>query len=475
MPTRRTRLFIYKTSMIPSTVDYDVIDVVTGTRIGSLDEEFVILELEQGGGLVLGGRPWKVIGIDSEKLRVYVEPASTAALMTIVPSWEGENIPVEHEIAAEVGRLIRLAREGQAPHEVDARVIDVLRGWTTPVDDRHVVISLIEPARLLVLSIFTGTRGNNLLKDIIKYVTSIRFPLAKIRASSTPYSIFISYDEGVDGEELVKVVVETIRGLNEWLKPERLGAAVKRSRTVLWRLYQVAQRFGAISPEAVRVSRALLEGFLDTVIGDEGLKEAFSRDYDVGALALIADAISRGEVKLEVEVREFAPEHVRELLLYNETAAAKYMVMGFDASSYLNKLLSRRVALLCVACGESFEGTVREFMEWEKFSCPRCGRASLAPVKPWDLDAAKELVRKARSGSKLTADERRELDELGRRATLLYRLGRTALLVLSAPGINLAEAVNILNRVGHGADVLREIYEGELRYVRSRSFKGLSR
>ncbi len=90
------RYFVENISFIPSIKQYDIIDLVSNKRIGTLDENFVALEAEEGKTFLIKGEPWKIVKIED---KIFVEPSSEEA---IIPSWEGELLPVEYEIASKM-------------------------------------------------------------------------------------------------------------------------------------------------------------------------------------------------------------------------------------------------------------------------------------------------------------------------------------------------------------------------------------
>ncbi len=75
--------------MIPSDKTYSVIDTVNKKFIGTLDEKYVVNEIEPGSFFIIRGATWRTIRIQDGK--IYVEPFPTAA---IAPHWTGEEIPV---------------------------------------------------------------------------------------------------------------------------------------------------------------------------------------------------------------------------------------------------------------------------------------------------------------------------------------------------------------------------------------------
>ncbi|AFK50741.1 DEAD/DEAH box helicase domain protein [Thermogladius calderae 1633] len=464
-PTRKTRLHVYKTSMIPSTREITVVDVASSNRVGSLDEDYVILNVQQGDYLVLAGSVWRVVSYAESEGRLYVERAEAPSEEAVIPSWEGENIPVEYKVAREVGSVIRRLKEGRiegARREYGLKIDVTTRGLDLFGDDKTIVVDYVKPLRAIIINVFGGSKVNSMLKDLLHYYVKRIYPLGNIKTYSTPYAVVLRASN-VDPELLRENVVKFFNSLDKFVEESFLQNAAQESKTLLWRIYQVAQRFGAISPEAERVSNAMLQAFVDTVIGREAFKEVLTRDYDITSARELARLVVTGVVKVVDRVSENLSDFHKEVLEYIEVPLVRGLV--FDQEAYLAKLLSRKVTLLCLSCGYHESGSVADFLKWSGFGCPKCGRATLTLVKGHNISNELEIVKKLKNKLKLTDEENKILDELSRRAVLLYRFKRDALLALSARGVGSAEAVKILNNVMRGRDLVQEIYESEKKFL----------
>ncbi|TMI23162.1 DEAD/DEAH box helicase, partial [Candidatus Bathyarchaeota archaeon] len=108
-------------SVIPDVQRYSVFDFFRKRRIGSLDQDFVARRLASGAEFILHGQTWKVLSVDEEKLHVEVEPAPPS--LTAIPGWEGDMIPVQMDVASEVGRLRRTVRENGEVAELESEEV----------------------------------------------------------------------------------------------------------------------------------------------------------------------------------------------------------------------------------------------------------------------------------------------------------------------------------------------------------------
>src|SRR5437867_4220521 len=101
------RYYFNKLSMIPDQKQYLVIDQETDSAVGVLDEAFVAEYGQPGTKFIVRGTPWQMVSVRGDKIGVKPISDPTGA----IPSWGGEEIPVPYEIAAEVGKIRRIAEE----------------------------------------------------------------------------------------------------------------------------------------------------------------------------------------------------------------------------------------------------------------------------------------------------------------------------------------------------------------------------
>ncbi len=469
-PTKKTRLYLYTTSMIPSSRDVDVIDISSDKRIGTLDEEYVVVNISPGDKIILAGKPWRVLNYNEKEAKLYVEPAEIQLSEAFIPHWEGENIPVEFTTASKVGEILRLYKSQSKDANLTKIVTEIgVSDYVKDLcDDKTICVDYIEEWKTLIINVFGGSRVNSAIRDIIKYILKHTYPYIKFEAHSTPYAIVIRFIDPVD-MHVVEQLVNAIRELHKYTTPEVIKAVASHSNALLWRIYQVGQRFGAISAGSP-VSRRLLEAFIDTVIGDEALKEVLLKDYDIQSTVQLSEEILRGFIKVIFRTYSTLQKHHLIILEYIEIPFVRELPI-LDKSTYLNKLLQRRILLVCIRCGYKVEGAVKEIMEsFKEYVCPKCGFATLTLLKG-DVEMELEILNKVREGLKIPRDERKIYEDLVTRSMLLYRFKNKALLTLAARGVGTSEAARILSRVFSGADILEEIYEAEKRFIKSGIFK----
>ncbi|MET1160778.1 MAG: DEAD/DEAH box helicase [Thermoprotei archaeon] len=473
VPTRKTRLYVYKTTMIPKSRDILVIETSSGKKVGVLNEEYVVLNISESDTIVLGGKTWRVIGYDPREAKLYVEPVHQVS-EAIIPHWEGENIPVEYRVAREVGSIIRRIKE-QVPVKHYGKFIQLINSINEKLlelgDDKNIVIDFCYETRLLTINVFGGSKVNRFIKDLIQTVITSRYPFIKVHGYSTPYAIFIQFDEhNVETyvDNILEVVLVTLKNLDKYLSRDVIKVIAKSYGPLYWRIYQVAQRFGAIDPDSGTVSRSILEGFVDTVIGIEALNEVINRDYDIESLADLSSKISKGSVRIiNRKSFKFTDFH-RELLGYIEIP--QIGVVSYDLDEYRERLLNRKISLVCINCGYIEEGRVRDYIGVKEYRCPKCGLKTLAPIK--SNKNVVDIIIKRNKGVKLSKSERSLLEDLRKRAVLLLDHGERAIIALAGLGVGVSEAARIVSKTFTGSidDLVREVYEVEKRFLRVKRY-----
>ncbi|QOR95080.1 DEAD/DEAH box helicase [Thermosphaera chiliense] len=469
--TRKTRIYLYKTSMIPSSRDVMVVEAASNRRIGSLNEEYVVLNVNPGDTIIIGGNAWRVVGYDDAEAKLYVEKTAASIEEALIPHWEGENIPVEYDVAEEVGRLITyLKTHGEIPGDYAAsapgrtrvEVAEDLCGW------EKICVDYVEELRSVLVTVYGGSKVNNLLREILATVLKNRLPHVDVESYSSPYTLVLRIKGYHTPREVTGIVQEALARLGSYLDRDFLKQVARNGKALYWRIFQVGQRFGAITPGETRVSKTMLEAFVDTVIGDEAFREVLVKDYDIDSAAELAERIARGDVRVEARYFEKLGQGHLELLGYIEIPVAS-SIITLDREQYAERLFNRRARLLCIRCGYEVSGTVRELAKMEKYVCPKCKTATLALVKT-DGEEEKKVIAKARRGERLTSSEQALLEDLAKRAIILYKHGKTALLALSARGVGASEAARILSKVSSGGDLLSEIYESEKKYLKAKKY-----
>jgi len=264
-------------SVIPDVKRYTVFDFFRKRRIGSLDQDFVARRCVSGAEFILHGQTWRVISVDEEKLHVEVESAPPS--LTAIPGWEGDMIPVQMDVAREVGRLRRLIEEGQVDSVLDETEVERVKSTlalhkrqASLPSDRLVLIegfensviihtcsgNLVNEALATVLaSIFGSSLGANIATQVDQYRFALIFP--------RPVSALIIAEEvgRLTPEDLGRIITET----------------VESSDLFAWRHWHVLRRMGVVSKDAdykAREARLLVEIYRNSMANVETRRELFT-------------------------------------------------------------------------------------------------------------------------------------------------------------------------------------------------------
>ena len=102
-------------------------------------------------------------------------------------------------------------------------------------------------------------------------------------------------------------------------------------------------------------------------------------------------------------------------------------------------------------------------------ACHYCKGRQIAATFYSDYDLPK-IIRKKRSGQRLTADEKHRYKRAWKASSLIEGFGRTAIVVLSGYGVGPDTAARILRNMVDEEHLFRQIYEAERQYVVTRGF-----
>ncbi|MBO0889203.1 helicase, partial [Candidatus Bathyarchaeota archaeon] len=288
-------------SVIPDVQKYTVFDFFRKRRIGTLDQDFVARRCVSGAEFILHGQTWKVLSVDEEKLHVEVEAAPPS--LTAIPGWEGDMIPVQMDVASEVGRMRRTLAttsvlDGQLDEPEKEKVTSTLalqlKQTKLPSDklvlvegfENSVIIhtcagNLVNEALANAMAALFGSRfGSNIATQVDQYRFALIFP--------RPVSAYMVAEEF---GKLTPNDVETM--INE---------TVEHSDLFAWKHWHVLRRIGAVGREAeykARQARLLVEIFKNSIANRETRRELFAEKLDVEGAKKLLTMIGSGEVLLE--------------------------------------------------------------------------------------------------------------------------------------------------------------------------------
>jgi ATP-dependent Lhr-like helicase len=472
--------YLNNLSMIPDVKKYDVIALPERRKVGVLDEEFVATRTEGSPSIILGGRVWRVIGV--EESRVYVEPSDD--VFGAIPAWAGELIPVPMDVALEVaairrrieelyksGREVDVALEGYplTTRALGAALSDVVEhlrlGAPLPHDGRIVVEGL---GNYVVVHACLGSKVNELLGLVLVSMLSGSLATA-IRYRADQYRILLMSPQRMRASFVAKVLSELSPDDVEPLAQSLLPS----SEIYLWRLFHVAKRMGVVEKDAdVKAFSKAYKFLLGTVVDRAARMEVLIDKLDVEGLKKALEMIKSGSMQITwFEGGGGASPLAMPILNKYVPLEAQLFKASSERSLdeiVLERLMERTVKLVCMYCGGWT--TVRKVKYLpDDVRCPKCGAKYITVTWPGD-DKVEKLIKKKLSG-KLGKQEVDELRRYHMSAGLVLTYGKKAVMVLAARGVGPQTASRILAKDARGDGTLfKDILEAEKNYIRTRMY-----
>ena len=471
--------FYRNLSMIPDETTYDVEDVASGDRIGTLDERFVTTFATPGEVFVQRGEMWRITDIDDDEEVVTVSPISDPA--GEVPSWTGQEIPVARPVAEEVGELRTVtgqqletgAASGSVAADLQARYDAPLAAVETGIEpviehheaghrlptDRTITVEWVDGT--VVVNACAGHKTNETIGRLLAALVGQRTG-SSVAIEVDPYRIELEVPRTTSASDVAAVLEETdpahVRGL--------LERSLANSQALSFRLAQVATTFGALKPwrGSRRFGRDRLREQLEgTPVYDEALRELLHEELDTDSAADLLESIQQGEIELVVS-GEATP-----IGTGGRTAGRELLTPeNADASvveTVRERIQNDRVILLCLHCRDwRRESTVKRVPDQPR--CPECESTRIAALNPWD----EETVAAVRASEK-DDEQRRRTQRAYRAASLVQSHGSQAVVALAARGVGPENAARIINKLREDEEAFyRDILAREREYARTKSF-----
>ena len=461
-------------SVIPDVQKYTVFDFFRKRRIGTLDQDFVARRCASGTEFILHGQTWKVLSVDEEQYHVEVEPAPPS--MTAIPGWEGDMIPVQIDVAEEVGRARRFLSENNIPEgflekeeidRVDSTLAAQKRETEIPSErlilvesfENSVVIhscfgNLVNEALATAMAALFGSRlGSNIGTQVDQYRFGLIFP--------RPVSALL--------------VAEELRKLSADDMEKIVGDTIDASDLFAWRHWHVLRRLGAVSREAeykARQARLLVDIFKTSIANDEARRELFTEKLDLRGARTVLERVGLGEISIET-IQDIGQCTPFALPLLDRIVPHGLLRPAVEEASIIeivkSRLLSTNLRLVCMNCGQwdSLRGvdTLRDVVR-----CPKC-QSSLIAATYRSNDGLGPIVNKKKRGGKLSPEEEKEWMTAWRSAGLIQNYGKRAGIVLAARGVGPTTATRILrNRSTREDDLYLKVLRAEREFERTRMF-----
>jgi len=460
----RLREYYYgNLSTIPDEKKYLVRDIISRKAVGVLDESFVA-SLDYGNLIIFKAMPWRVINLENSE--ILVEPVTEIA--GEIPSWVGEEIPVEYEVAREVGRLRRT--KNLASFNCD----DYTKRLALSTVKRQEKLALPLPSDALIFA------------EIARDTCVINACLGKKinEALGRAFSIFIALKTSHSAElkvdpyriilrspDMSVKLIEEIFSMSEDDVEALLRTGLKRTSLFKYKFIQIARRFGAISKEISLSTLGLdrlISAYESTPVYKETLREIFTDNLDLeGAKRAIKD-IKEKKLGLKISrVQRLSP-----LSAAGFNAASEFILPERAEKIILtalkNRILKKRIHLFCTYCASWKESFLVSSISSD-IACKNCGAKMLA-VLNYDADNVTRVFKKHRQGKKLPKEEKELLKKYQLAANLFLSYGSFAAIALSARGVGPETAKRILQNSKTEEELMRNILRSEKNYAKTRKF-----
>ncbi len=441
--------FIENISMIPSEKNYKVIDQVNRKFIGTLDERYVVNELEPGAYFVIRGSTWRIIRMDKD--RILVEPFPTAA---IAPKWSGEDIPVLRDVTEKVSQN----RKGRIiPEFVDEPSRRLLEDWYSK-DSATLDHTVIETkANEIIVQVLLGTKGNFALAEIFSGILA-GITGESVETDYSPYHFYVRTSRVIKSQDVRRIILS--------IDPERLyqyvSGSVRRSRFFNSVFLYEARKFGIISNDAdigrIRFEK-IVDAYVDTPVYRDSIRKLISDYMDLNGLeAYLRDVRSQ---KIEFHLSDNISDSSEVFLTHYSERVSPLKPTRSILDAVKKRLMNEEVILYCTSCGNVRTQRIRDI---DRIRCPSCGSSLVASLSPFEKDMLDRFKSDDPEGIKTRK-------RLIKNAHLVRERGMQAIMVMAARGIGPETASRLLEVTYRNEDdLIRAILNGEMDYAKTRRF-----
>ncbi len=400
-----------------------------------------------------------------------------------IPGWEGDMIPVQMDVASEVGRMRRtlgLANQAEdgledAERERVSSTLSLQGKLAKIPSDKLVLIEGFENS--VIIHTCAGNLVNEALANAMAALFGSRLG-SNIATQVDQYRFGLIFPRPVSAH----MVAEEFRKLTPNDLESMIHETVEASDLFAWKHWHVLRRIGAVSREAeykARQARLLVDIFKNSIANKETRRELFTEKLDVEGAKKILAMVSSGEVSIDV-IQDAGQCTPLALPLLDRIVPHGLLRPAIEEASIIDvvksRLLSTKLRLLCMNCGEwdgirTVDNGIRTVDNLQdKVRCPKCRSTLIAATYLSDDALPKIILKKMRSG-KLSSQEEKEWMTAWRSAGLLQTYGKKAGLVLAARGVGPTTATRILrNRIGGEDSLYLSILRAEREFERTRMF-----
>src|ERR687898_3424369 len=450
-------------SMIPFVLKFQVIDIISKKRIGTLDQKFVGDYGEKGNVFVLKGAQWRIVSIDENKLEVNVEPLYGTKIN--VPYWVGELIPVDYNTSKEVG-MIRNSAVNKKFKLVNNVITRFAKTFNIVPDSKNIVVESSHLQNQIVIHSTLGTKVNNTLASLFSTMISSKLGQV-VETRSDPYRILLT-----SSVRMTQYHVESVLGGSFDVDPIII-ASFGNTYHLNWKVWMVAKRFGMISKEALydkKIARMIYDKYSKTPISAESIRELIHDKYDTSVTREILNQFKNKEIKLHwFQIDDFS-ELAKPVVDHSTKFSATPMSIETGIMELVKeRLVKTKQKLICIRCGK-WERTFEVKDLPENIVCPSCKSRLVTCTFWYDTDLRKIITTKLERKKKLPPEEYHKFERAWKVASLINNFGKQAVLVLAGHGIGADTAARILRDYVDEDEMYKQIYKAERQYIITRGF-----
>src|SRR5829696_4316407 len=420
-------------SMIPFVLKFQVIDIISKKRIGTLNQKFVGDYGEKGNVFVLKGAQWRIVSIDERKAEVNVEPLYGTKIN--VPYWVGELIPVDYNTSKEVGIIRNLSVNKR--FDLVNNVINKFENTFNVIpDSKNIVVESSHLQNQIVIHSTLGTKVNNTLASLFSTMISSKVGHI-VETRSDPYRILLTSSVRMT-QHHIESVLESSFDIDAILI-----ASFGNTYHLNWKVWMVAKRFGMISKEALydkKIARMIYDKYSKTPISAESIRELIHDKYDTSLTKGILNQFKNKEIKLHwFQVDDFS-ELAKPVVDHSTKFSATPLSIETGIMELVKeRLLKTKQKLICIRCGK-WERTFEVKDLPENIVCPSCKSRLVTSTFWYDTDLRKIISKKVIERKKVPPEEDHKFERAWKVSSLINNFGKQAVLVLAGHGIGADKA-----------------------------------
>jgi len=253
------------------------------TPVGEIDAVYVYRHLRNNDVIRIGGKIWKIIGMDFNRHLINVVPVNNGE--GEIPIWKGENISKSSLLTSELSNVIREIETEKEILDKEAteslkKFIDYYKIHNLPLPSRNVIYVEKESDEIIYSGIVPEKVANT-ISHILLYIATKKYNLnVSSRASVYGFSI-----KGVE-EDLMK---EILAINNERELRKLIINAIIRSPLFFAIAKEIQYSFGKLGK---------LDPKEDKIILEEALKQTVAKYFSIGRTIKYIKRLQSGKIKL---------------------------------------------------------------------------------------------------------------------------------------------------------------------------------